>query len=423
MTLLPKPTRLSLLCLLLIALLAPASLHAQPSNEPLCFEVSGIVDCIEGRFRQFWEQNGGLPVFGYPVTAAGLIPAGEGRQLVQYFERVRFEYHQDQPPPYDVLLGRLGDERLLALGLNWHSFPPVDPATPRFFAESGHAIAHEPFWQYWQTHRLQYPDKTPFERSLALFGVPLSEPNIETNAAGDMVLTQWFERARFEDHGDKGVLLGLLGVESRPIQPLEPAPVPPPLPEPEPAPVSPPGDKVVYLTFDDGPFSVWTEQILAVLARYNARATFFVIGRQVPAYANVIRDAAAMGHTFGNHTYNHARLAGLSRENFTREVLATEQALGPYATKCLRPPEGVIDATAQAYASELGYRVVLWDVDPLDWLRPGAGVIADRVLYNAAPGRVILLHDGGGDRSQTVAALDMILSNLSAQGYRFEPVC
>lgn len=412
----PLPLNKRLLLLLLCALAVPARLHAQPANGPHCFDVPGIVDCIEGRFRQFWEQNGGLAVFGYPVTSAGLLQTGAGHLLVQYFERVRFEHRPDQPPPYDVLLGRLGDERLQAQGRDWHTFPQVDPGTPRYFAETGHAIAHEPFWQYWQAHGLGYPGKSQFERSLALFGLPISEPQTETNAAGDVVLTQWFERARFEDHGDKGVLLGLLGAESRPSQPLEPAPVP--------APVAPqPGGKVVYLTFDDGPFGVWTQQILAVLARYNARATFFVIGRQVPAFSDLVHKAGAMGHTFGNHTYNHATLSGIGRDNFTREVLATEHVLGPQATRCLRPPGGTMDAAAKAYAAQLGYRVVMWNIDPRDWERPGAGAIADRVLQRVGPGSIVLLHDGGGDRSQTVAALDTILSVLSAQGYRFEPVC
>jgi peptidoglycan/xylan/chitin deacetylase (PgdA/CDA1 family) len=390
------------------------------------------VDCIEGRFRQFWEQNGGLAVFGYPITPAGISPAGDGRLLVQYFERVRFEYHPELASPYDVLLGRMGDERLRALNLDWQTLPAALPETPHFFPDTRHAIAHEPFWQHWQNHGLQDPGKSPYERSLALFGFPISEPSIETNATGDVVLTQWFERARFEDHGAKGVLLGLLGAESRPTQSLEPAPVPPPIPEPAPPPVpvpppapSPPkaGGNVVYLTFDDGPFGGWTQQILTVLARYNARATFFVIGRQVPAFSGLIQGAAAAGHTFANHTYNHATLVGISRDTFQREVLSTEAVLGPYATKCLRPPGGAMDAAAHAYAAELGYRTLLWDIDPRDWQRPGAAAIADHVLRNTGSGSVVLLHDGGGDRSQTVAALDTILRTLTARGYRFEPIC
>jgi len=130
-----------------------------------------------------------------------------------------------------------------------------------------------------------------------------------------------------------------------------------------------------------------------------------------------------MGSTFANHTFNHVALAGISREQFQSEVLATAEALGPYEARCLRPPYAVIDDNSRVYAAELGYRVMLWDIDPYDWQRPGAGVIAARVLENIAPGKIVLLYDGGGDRSQTVAALETILSSLTAQGYRFEPVC
>jgi peptidoglycan/xylan/chitin deacetylase (PgdA/CDA1 family) len=187
-------------------------------------------------------------------------------------------------------------------------------------------------------------------------------------------------------------------------------------------PASSSADKVVYLTFDDGP-SVWTARIFAVLARYNARATFFVIGRQTPAYTGLIREAARAGSTFANHTYNHPSLKGISRATFRREIQATADALGPYAVPCLRPPYGAMDANTRAYAHELGYRIVLWDIDPRDWARPGAEAIATHVLERIKPGKVVLLHDGGGDRAQTLAALELILQRLQAQGYRFEPVC
>ena len=180
---------------------------------------------------------------------------------------------------------------------------------------------------------------------------------------------------------------------------------------------------MVYLTFDDGPSGSYTPQVLAVLRRYNARATFFAIGQQVPAYSGLIREVAGAGSTFGNHTYNHIRLTGISRETFRREIWATEAVLGPYATRCLRPPSRALDASTRAYAEELGYRIVMWDIDPRDWRRPGAEAIAGNVLQRIGPGKIVLLHDGGGNRAQTVAALEIILSTLSAQGYRFEPVC
>ena len=205
------------------ALPLPASLPAEssaPVSAPgqqgaLCFNIPAITSCIQGRFREFWEQNGGLPILGYPITAAAEEQTAEGMFLTEYFERNRFEFHPEKQAPYDVLLGRLGDVRLKQLGRDWTTFPKVPSNTPHFFGETGHAISHTPFWEYWSTHGLQDPSLDPFGRSLALFGIPLSEPSIETNGNGDTVLTQWFERARFEDHGAKGVLLGLLGNEVR----------------------------------------------------------------------------------------------------------------------------------------------------------------------------------------------------------------
>ena len=420
--------------LVLVSLLAilwgPRSAFAQ--GDALCFDVPTIRACIEGRFRQYWEQNGGLAVFGYPITPA-FIPPGEGMFLTQYFERSRFEYHADKPAPYDVSLGRLGNEQLDLMGLNWHDFGRAFPGDAHFFEATGHAIAHEPFARYWLEHGLKDPALDGFARSLALFGMPLSEPMPIPNDRGEIVLTQWFERARFEDHGSKGVLLGRLGDETKPSGPFEPPPVPAPLPEPtplpEPAPLPEPtlppptGDKVVYLTFDDGPFPLWTEQVLDILARYNARATFFVIGRQVHGKDDLLRRAATQGSTFANHTYNHTSVAGISREQFRDEVLATEQSLGPYATKCFRPPYGAVDANTYAFAQELGYRLVMWDLDPYDWQNPGVGAVVSRVVGGVRPGSIVLMHDGGGNRAQSVAALDTILATLTGQGYRFDVLC
>ena len=114
-----------------------------------------------------------------------------------------------------MLLGRLGVEVLQRQGRDWNTFPRADPATAHYFGETGHAIGHAPFWQYFSSHGLEFDARggKSLAELIALFGYPVSEPAHETNSSGDNVLTQWFERARFEDHGDKGVLLGLLGNE------------------------------------------------------------------------------------------------------------------------------------------------------------------------------------------------------------------
>lgn len=184
-----------------------------------CFPETG--QCISGRFLQYWQANGGLPVFGIPLT-----PAREERNrdtgktyLTQWFERNRFELHSDQAAPYDVLLGRLGDDRLQQQERDWRTFPKASPQAAHYFAQTGHAIAPQ-FWERWSTTGLDLGDRGVSEReALALWGYPVSEPQRETNAAGDTVLTQWFERARFESHPDKAapfnVLFGLLGTEVR----------------------------------------------------------------------------------------------------------------------------------------------------------------------------------------------------------------
>jgi hypothetical protein len=227
--------RLIIVLLLALSVLAPT--HAMP-NAVRSLQADGCVpetqQCITGRFRQYWEQHGGLPVFGYPITPAENAANADTGQtyLTQWLERNRFEAHTENAAPYDVLLGRLGDVRLRQQGRNWFTFAKAEPSAPHYFSQTGHAIAHAPFWTYWSTHGLEFDGRpgTSEAESLALFGLPLSEPAMETNASGDTVLTQWFERARFEDHGARGVLLGLLGREVTDAARQAPPPPPPPAP-------------------------------------------------------------------------------------------------------------------------------------------------------------------------------------------------
>ena len=182
---------------------------------------------VDGRFREYWQEHGGLPIFGLPISGQSVESNRDTgkRHLTQWFERNRFELHEANGRPYDVLLGRLGVDRLLQLGRDWQRFPTAAPSASNYFAETGHAIAHQPFWRYWSEHGLELDGRAGMSReeSMALFGLPISEPAMETNSSGDRVLTQWFERARFEDHGARGVLLGLLGAEIRQQPPQTPA--------------------------------------------------------------------------------------------------------------------------------------------------------------------------------------------------------
>jgi len=223
-------TRRLLPLLLLLLFAVPYSLHARRQHssfaEPLCFtDVPRVVDCIDPRFRAYWERNGGLPVFGYPIGPAIPEETPAGVRTVQHFERNRLEAHPEAPEPYLIQLGRLGAERLAQLGrLPEPAAGPV--ATCRFFAQTGHNICGA-LLAGWQSRGLDLGDRGISDReSLALLGIPLTEAAVETNAAGDQVLTQWFERARLEIHEAETqtfLLQGLLGAEtddaSRPVGP------------------------------------------------------------------------------------------------------------------------------------------------------------------------------------------------------------
>ncbi|MFB6893259.1 polysaccharide deacetylase family protein [Kitasatospora sp. NPDC056327] len=180
---------------------------------------------------------------------------------------------------------------------------------------------------------------------------------------------------------------------------------------------------VVALTFDDGPHPEFTPQVLDVLRRHDAPAAFFCIGLHALAHPGVVRRAAAEGHILGNHTWSHAYLPdlgpiGLGRQlGFTRDALA--RACGDdRAVRWLRPPYGGRSPELLCTVDRLGLTTVLWDVDARDWDRPGPEVIAERVLGRVRPGSVVLMHDGGGDRSQTVAALPAVITGLRSRGYR-----
>ena len=230
------------------------------------------------------------------------------------------------------------------------------------------------------------------------------------------------------------VLLG----NPRPPQPT-PTPLPPPavgapgtgVPDIDNLPThTADGNPILYLTFDDGP-SGYTQQMLDILARYGGQGTFFVLGKAAQANPDLIRAELEGGSYPANHTYSHTSLEGLSREEFVAEVEETRQIILDITgdllqpgqdVRHLRPPYGATDANTRQYAADAGYAVVLWDIDPQDWRRPGAEVISGHIVREAYPGAIVLLHDGGGDRAQSVTALDATLRDLSAKGYVFQNV-
>jgi type VII secretion-associated serine protease mycosin len=171
---------------------------------------------LSGDFLRYWQRQGGLEIFGFPISEVYRETGSDGTaHLVQFFERHRLELHPNQPEPYRVQLSRLGDEVLALQGRSWFTFEKGTP-TPGclFFETTGHTLC-EPFLGSWRSHGLEIDGRpgTTFEESLALFGQPLSEVQPEEVSPGVWVPVQWFERARFEDHSPNGVLLGLLGRE------------------------------------------------------------------------------------------------------------------------------------------------------------------------------------------------------------------
>ncbi|TDO52332.1 peptidoglycan/xylan/chitin deacetylase (PgdA/CDA1 family) [Kribbella sp. VKM Ac-2527] len=191
--------------------------------------------------------------------------------------------------------------------------------------------------------------------------------------------------------------------------------------------VSPAADpaKYVYLTFDDGPDPKYTPQILDILATYGAKATFFEVGEEVARHPELSRRVHLLGHSVQNHTWSHPDLRTVSWASFKDQIQTTDryiQAQTGYTPRCLRPPYGSVNSLVSKRSASLGKDVVRWKIDSRDWARPGTAAVVRQVLDGARNGSVILMHDGGGDRSQTVAALPAILKTLKAKGYVFYPI-
>ena len=180
--------------------------------------------------------------------------------------------------------------------------------------------------------------------------------------------------------------------------------------------------RVVALTFDDGPHPVHTPALLEVLADEGVVATFFLTGLEVARYPNVARQIAEAGHQIANHSYGHYDYRTLSYADkyldLQRSQDIIEESTGVRPT-WVRPPYGLIDANTFSLYGSQDLMIAHWTLDPIDWRRPGAGVIRSRVVNQIHPGAVVLLHDGGGDREQTVRATRRIIRDLREDGYRF----
>jgi peptidoglycan/xylan/chitin deacetylase (PgdA/CDA1 family) len=186
----------------------------------------------------------------------------------------------------------------------------------------------------------------------------------------------------------------------------------------EPLPVS---KQEVALTFDDGPSPGATPQILALLKSHGAHATFFVLGSELERFPGLGAQEARTGNEVADHGMTHKSLPGLSQARMLYELRATADLIQELTGKppaFARPPYGNMSQRVLQVARSLHMSVALWSTDTLDWQTPGAATIARRALQGLAPGQIVLMHDGGGPRQQTVQAVREILDALDARGYK-----
>lgn len=185
------------------------------------------------------------------------------------------------------------------------------------------------------------------------------------------------------------------------------------------------GKKIIALTFDDGP-GPFTAQILTVLRRDNVAATFFQVGKQLDDYPNpALAELSLPRVAIGDHTYTHGNMAKLRKGLQRNEIIssaATMVAHGEPTPRLFRPPYGAFNADTESLMDQRGMAMILWSVDSQDYTRPGVDRIVDNVMTAVQPGSIVLMHDGGGDRSQTALAVPKIVHRLRKQGYKFVTV-
>jgi peptidoglycan/xylan/chitin deacetylase (PgdA/CDA1 family) len=215
--------------------------------------------------------------------------------------------------------------------------------------------------------------------------------------------------------------------DTKPVVPAE-KPSPPPLrPKASPTPTEPPitfnsvhvDGPFIALTFDDGPHPTLTPKLLDLLAAHHLKATFFVIGQNAADHPDILRRAVREGHEIGNHSWSHPNLGKMSDEAVRRELQKTEDAIVAAIGKkptLMRPPYGSITAHQKKWIhDEFGYRIILWDVDPLDWKRPGPSVVTARILKETKAGSIVLSHD---IHPPTIEAMPATFDQLMKKGFK-----
>jgi len=199
-------------------------------------------------------------------------------------------------------------------------------------------------------------------------------------------------------------------------------------------PIAPFGPRITYnsvnvdgpyiaMTFDDGPSEKLTPKLLNLLAAHHIKATFFVIGQNAAEYPELVRRAAREGHEIANHSWSHPSLGKMSDEAVRRELQKTDDAIKSATgvrPMLMRPPYGSItDRQKKWIYNDFGYQVIIWDVDPLDWKRPGPTVVCNRILKETRPGSIVLAHD---IHPGTIEAMPATLDQLEAKGFKFVTV-
>ena len=191
-------------------------------------------------------------------------------------------------------------------------------------------------------------------------------------------------------------------------------------------------DKVVALTFDDGPSSDWTPKILDVLNKYKVKATFFMIGEHVLKYPEVVRRVALEGHEIGNHTFDHHVLVYYKPEELVEEIKKSEKVIQEVTnqkTILFRPPKAWLTPAEKVIIGKLGYKTILWSLNSKDWVNFDDKYIVRYLVHHIKPGDIILFHDSGGvftieggNREETVKAVGRLIEKLKERGYRFVTV-
>jgi peptidoglycan/xylan/chitin deacetylase (PgdA/CDA1 family) len=191
-------------------------------------------------------------------------------------------------------------------------------------------------------------------------------------------------------------------------------------------------EKLVALTFDDGPSPTWTPKILDELKKANIRATFFMLGEHVAKYPEVARRVAQEGHEIGNHTYDHHVLLYYKPEELVKEIKDAERIIQEATgrtTRYFRPPKAWLTAQEKKTIEELGYKVILWSLNSKDWVTFDDKYIVKYIARNVKSGDIILFHDSGGvfsteggDRHETVKTIPRLVEKLHRMGYNFVTV-